>query len=231
MGTAGEEGGWCLCRNSSSGRSLKATCLNREGRGLGAGGFCPWSVPAHGGPHAQGPAVEEALCEVLCLHVSAAPALLPLQRSRWDPQGPLAARDVTASPCSRFSAENGSEPQPEPRSKPPPAHQSPVRRSRAGGDWLGLKDEDFLDAEPSSAVKASPVESQPSPAAARRPRPVSQLPAAEEAAAKPSPPEAEDWLSAALSRKKAQAQAKAQERDGKPSEAPGGGLDCSSPVR
>ncbi|KFO93205.1 Fas-binding factor 1, partial [Buceros rhinoceros silvestris] len=142
------------------------------------------------------------------------------------PKGQLSRRHSV----SRFSAEKSSEPQPELHSKPPPAHQSPVRRSRAGGNWLGLKDEDFLDSEPLSAVKASPVESQPSPAAARRPSPVSQLPAAEEAAAKPSPPEEEDWLSAALSRKKAQAQAKAQERDGKPSEAPGGGLDCSSPV-
>lgn len=197
---------------------------------MGAGGFCLWSVPAHGGPPAQGPAAEEALREVQCLRVAVAPALLPLQRSRQHPQGPLAARDATASPCSRFSAENSSEPQPEPHSKPPPAHQSPVRRSGAGGDWLGLKDEDFVDSEPSAAVKGSPVESQPSRAAAGRRSPVSQLPAAAEAAAGPGPPERGDWLSAALSRKKAQAQAKAQQRDGKPSGAPGGGLGGSSPL-
>ncbi|KFV99027.1 Fas-binding factor 1, partial [Fulmarus glacialis] len=58
----------------------------------------------------------------------------------------------------------------------------------------------------------------------------SQLPAAEEAAAKPDPLEEENWLSAALSRKKAQAQAKAQERSGRASEAPGKGLDPRSPI-
>ncbi|KAF1404932.1 hypothetical protein FQV22_0004540, partial [Spheniscus magellanicus] len=132
---------------------------------------------------------------------------------------------------SRFSAENSSEPKPEPRSKPPPpASRSPVRGSRAGGDWLGLKDEDFMDLEPPSPVKASPVVSYPSPAAAGRPGPTSQLPAAEEAAAKPDPLEEENWLSAALSRKKAQAQAKAQDRSAKPSEAPGEGLDPRSPI-
>ncbi|XP_009277686.1 PREDICTED: fas-binding factor 1 isoform X2 [Aptenodytes forsteri] len=131
----------------------------------------------------------------------------------------------------RFSAENSSKPKPEPRSKPPPpASRSPVRGSRAGGDWLGLKDEDFMDLETPSPVKASPVVSYPSPAAAGRPGPTSQLPAAEEAAAKPDPLEEENWLSAALSRKKAQAQAKAQDRSAKPSEAPGEGLDPCSPV-
>ncbi|XP_069728810.1 fas-binding factor 1 [Phaenicophaeus curvirostris] len=125
---------------------------------------------------------------------------------------------------SRFSAENSSEPKPEPRSKPPPpVSRSPVQRSRTGGDWLGLKDEDFLDSEPLSAVKASPAASYPSP--------TSQLPAAEQAEAKPGPVEEENWLTAALSRKKAQAQAKAQERSAEPLEAPGKGLDPHSPVR
>ncbi|NXC76258.1 FBF1 factor, partial [Anhinga anhinga] len=130
---------------------------------------------------------------------------------------------------SRFSTEDSSEPKPEPRSKPPPpASRSPVRGSRAGGDWLGLKDEDFMDSEPLSPAKASPAVSYPSPAAARQPDPPRQLPAAEEAVAKPEP--LENWLSAALSRKKAQEQAKAQERSAKPSEAPGEGLDPCSPV-
>ncbi|KAM6194142.1 fas-binding factor 1 [Sarcoramphus papa] len=140
-------------------------------------------------------------------------------------------RPARRQSVSRFSAENSSEPKPEPRSKPPPpASRSPVRGSRAGGDWLGLKDEDFMDSEPSSPVKASPAVSYPSPATAGQPGPASQLPAAEEAAAKPYPLEEENWLSAALSRKKAQAQAKAQERNAKPSEAPGEGLDPRSPV-
>ncbi|NWH77388.1 FBF1 factor, partial [Piaya cayana] len=125
---------------------------------------------------------------------------------------------------SRFSAENSSEPKPEPCSKPPPpASRSPVQRSRTGGDWLGLKDEDFLDSEPLSAAKASP--------AAIYPSPTSQLPAAEQAEAKPDPVEEENWLAAALSRKKAQAQAKAQERSAEPLEAPGKELDPRSPVR
>ncbi|XP_075297080.1 fas-binding factor 1 isoform X2 [Opisthocomus hoazin] len=132
----------------------------------------------------------------------------------------------------RFSAENSNEPKPDPRSKPlPPANQSLVRGSRAGGDWLGLKDEDFMDLEPLSPVKAGPAVIYPSPAAAGQPGPASQLPAAEEAAAQPGPVEEEEnWLSAALSRKKAQAQAKAHERSAKPSEAPREGLDPCSPV-
>ncbi|NWI33896.1 FBF1 factor, partial [Sula dactylatra] len=141
------------------------------------------------------------------------------------PEGRLSRRQSV----SRFSVEDRSEPKPEPRSKPPPpASRSPVRGSRAGGDWLGLKDEDFMDSEPPSPAKASPAVSYPSPAAARRPDPTSQLPAAEEAVAKPEP--LENWLSAALSRKKAQEQAKAQERSAKPAEAPGEGLDPCSPV-
>lgn len=88
-----------------------------------------------------------------------------------------------------------------------------------------------MDLEPPSPVKASPVVSYPSPATDGRPGPTSQLPAAEDAAAKPDPLEEENWLSAALSRKKAQAQAKAQDRSAKPSEAPGEGLDPHSPVR
>uniref|UniRef100_A0A663MQE1 Fas-binding factor 1 C-terminal domain-containing protein n=1 Tax=Athene cunicularia TaxID=194338 RepID=A0A663MQE1_ATHCN len=128
----------------------------------------------------------------------------------------------------RFSAENSSEPKAELHSKASPsASQSPVRGCRAGGDWLGLKDEDFMDLELSSPAKAGPAGSSPSP-----------LPAAEEAAAKPDAVEEEDWLSAALSRKKAQAKAKAQEGNAKASEAPGEGLNpcsslwhcCASPV-
>uniref|UniRef100_A0A8C9ENU0 Fas binding factor 1 n=1 Tax=Pavo cristatus TaxID=9049 RepID=A0A8C9ENU0_PAVCR len=119
----------------------------------------------------------------------------------------------------RFSAENSSEPKPDPHSKPPPAaSQSPARGSRAGGDWLGLKDEDFLDSEPPSPAKTSPVVSS------------QLLLATEEATSKPNQLEEDNWLSAALSRKKAQAQAKAQERSAVPLETPGKGLDPSPPV-
>ncbi|NXV31829.1 FBF1 factor, partial [Rissa tridactyla] len=140
-----------------------------------------------------------------------------------------AGRSARRQSVSRFSAENSSEPKPEPCSKPPPpASRSPVRVRRAGGDWLGLKDEDFMDSEPPSPVKASPAVSYPSPAAAGGPSPTSQLTAVEEAAAKPVPVEEENWLSAALSRKKAQT--KAREGSAKASEVPGKGLDPHSPV-
>uniref|UniRef100_A0A8C3L0A0 Fas binding factor 1 n=1 Tax=Chrysolophus pictus TaxID=9089 RepID=A0A8C3L0A0_CHRPC len=120
---------------------------------------------------------------------------------------------------SRFSAENSSEPKPDPRSKPPPAaSQSPARGSRAGGDWLGLKDEDFLDSEPPSPAKTSRVVSS------------QQLLATEEATSKPNQLEEDNWLSAALSRKKAQAQVKAQERSAVPLQTPGKGLDPSPPA-
>ncbi|XP_074701846.1 fas-binding factor 1 homolog isoform X1 [Strix aluco] len=140
-------------------------------------------------------------------------------------------RPARRQPLSRFSAENSSEPKAEPHSKASPsASQSPARGCRTGGDWLGLKDEDFMDLELLSPAKASPAGRSPSPATAGRPGPTRQLPGAEEAAAKPDAVEEEDWLSAALSRKKAQAQAKAQERNAKASEAPVEGLNPGSPV-
>ena len=88
-----------------------------------------------------------------------------------------------------------------------------------------------MDAKPTSAAKANPAVSYPSPGTAQQPGPTSQLPAAEAALAKPDPLEEDNWLSAALSRKKAQAQAKAQEQSAKPLESPEGGLDPHAPVR
>ncbi|NXG61876.1 FBF1 factor, partial [Hemiprocne comata] len=155
-------------------------------------------------------------------------------------QGPLTGRSpesltgrcVTASPCSRLSAESSNEPKPEPHSRPPPpARQSSVQGSGTGGGWLGLKQEEFIDLEPPPPAKASPAVHSPSPATARRAGPTSHLSAAEDTAVdKPDLLEGENWLSAALSRKKAQAQAKAQERHAKPLEAPGEGLDPCSPI-
>ncbi|XP_032304238.1 fas-binding factor 1 isoform X4 [Coturnix japonica] len=119
----------------------------------------------------------------------------------------------------RFSAESSGEPKPDLPSKPPPASsQGSARGSRAGGDWLGLKDEDFLDSEPPSPAKTSPAVSS------------QQLPATGEATSKPNQLEEENWLSAALSRKKAQAQAKAQQGSAVPLETPGKGLDPSPPI-
>ncbi|XP_061866568.1 fas-binding factor 1 isoform X2 [Colius striatus] len=129
---------------------------------------------------------------------------------------------LTRRQSVRFSNNSSSEVKQELHSKAlPAASSSPVRGRRAGGDWLGLKDEDVMDSEPLSAVKGSPAVSCPSPAPAIRPGPASHIPAAEEAAAKAAPLEEENWLSAALARKKAQAQAKTQERNAKASEAPG----------
>ncbi|XP_064891246.1 fas-binding factor 1 homolog [Columba livia] len=91
----------------------------------------------------------------------------------------------------RFSANSSSETNPEPRSTPrPPRRRNPVRRRRAGDDWLGWEDEDFMD-------------------------PASQLGAAEEAAPKPDPM---DWLIDALARRRAEEQAKAQETKAEPTE-------------
>ncbi|XP_030911002.1 fas-binding factor 1 isoform X2 [Melopsittacus undulatus] len=146
------------------------------------------------------------------------------------PSGQLGRRQ-SARYCALFSAETSSEAKPEPCHKPPPASQNPVWSSRNRGDWLGLKDEAFMDSELSSPVKASTTVSHPSPATARQHRSTSQLPAAEKAVPQPDPPEEEDWLMALLARKKAQAQAKSQERNAKPSEAPGNELDPRSPVR
>ncbi|CAM9135192.1 unnamed protein product, partial [Bubo scandiacus] len=142
-------------------------------------------------------------------------------------------RPARRQPLSRLSAEKKNELKAESFSKAPlSASQSPARGRRNRSGWLGLKREDFFDLELSSPAKASPAGSSPSPAAAGQPGPARQLPAAEEAAAKTDPvEEEEDWLIAALARKKAQAQAKAQERTAKPSEVPGEGLHPRSPVR
>ncbi|KAK2515449.1 hypothetical protein Q9233_013962 [Columba guinea] len=68
--------------------------------------------------------------------------------------------------------------------------RNPVRRRRAGDDWLGWEDEDFMD-------------------------PASQLGAAEEAAPKPDPM---DWLIDVLARRRAKEQAKAQETNAETTE-------------
>lgn len=76
-----------------------------------------------------------------------------------------------------------------------------------------------MDSEPPSPAKASPVLSS------------RQLPATEGEAPKPTCGEEENWLSAALSRKKAQAQAKAQERSAAPLETPSKKTDPHPPSR
>ncbi|XP_038227846.1 fas-binding factor 1 homolog isoform X3 [Dermochelys coriacea] len=128
----------------------------------------------------------------------------------------------------RFSAENINELKMDQRSKPTtPAITSPMRGNKTGADWLGLKDEDFIDLDPPSPAKdvakgspaAAPLNKPSSSSTTKRPSPASQLllgtkSAAEEAAAKPRPLEEEDdsWLNKALSRKKSQVQGKVQEK-------------------
>ncbi|XP_065504179.1 fas-binding factor 1 homolog [Caloenas nicobarica] len=149
----------------------------------------------------------------------------PEEEKRWDKEelvfgaykpsmGSRPAVQPATGQSVRFSAEiSGSEPNPELRSTPRrPGRRNPVQRRRGGDDWLGLEDDDFLDPDPLSPAKGSPALSIPSPAAAGRPSPASQLGAAEEAAAKPDPM---DWLTAALARRKAEAQAEVQKIEAK----------------
>ncbi|XP_027562488.1 fas-binding factor 1 homolog, partial [Neopelma chrysocephalum] len=108
---------------------------------------------------------------------------------------------------SRRASQNSVKLKEEPHSKsPPPASRSLVREARRTScDWRSSKDEKFIDLEPQPPAKTSPAtDSQPVPA--------SQLLATEKAGAKVDPlKEEEDWLSAALARKKSQAQVKALE--------------------
>ncbi|KAM9119323.1 fas-binding factor 1 [Pangshura tecta] len=131
----------------------------------------------------------------------------------------------------RFSAENINELNMDQRSKPTtPATTSPMRGSKTGADWLGLKDEDFIDLDPPSPAKdaakgspvAAPLNTPSSSSATKQSSPASQLlpgtkSAAEEAAAKPRPQEEEEedsWLNDALSRKKSQLQKVKEKRAG-----------------
>lgn len=137
------------------------------------------------------PAVQPAMGQLVrygAVRVSG--ASLSLRGSRQVPGSP--GRQVcNCFSFLRFSANSSSETNPEPRSTPrPPRRRNPVRRRRAGDDWLGWEDEDFMD-------------------------PASQLGAAEEAAPKPDPM---DWLIDALARRRAEEQAKAQETKAEPTE-------------
>uniref|UniRef100_A0A8D2LNB2 Fas binding factor 1 n=1 Tax=Varanus komodoensis TaxID=61221 RepID=A0A8D2LNB2_VARKO len=106
----------------------------------------------------------------------------------------------------RFSSENLSELKADQRSKvSTPASGSPIR-SKAGADWLGLKDEDF-DSLPPSPLKESSKTSV-------------RGPATEEAALKPEPSEedGDSWLSNVLSQKKTRVQEKGKEKRPGPSD-------------
>uniref|UniRef100_A0A8D2LLP8 Fas binding factor 1 n=1 Tax=Varanus komodoensis TaxID=61221 RepID=A0A8D2LLP8_VARKO len=132
----------------------------------------------------------------------------------------------------RFSSENLSELKADQRSKvSTPASGSPIR-SKAGADWLGLKDEDFDSLPPSplkesskTSVRGATLEVPLGPSDAEHPAPTSQLPsrskpATEEAALKPEPSEedGDSWLSNVLSQKKTRVQEKGKEKRPGPSD-------------
>nr|XP_060620632.1 fas-binding factor 1 [Anolis sagrei ordinatus]XP_060620633.1 fas-binding factor 1 [Anolis sagrei ordinatus] len=132
----------------------------------------------------------------------------------------------------RFSSENLSELKTDQRSKPStPASGSPVH-SKSGGDWLGLKDEDFDLPPPSPAkessksiVRASSMDVPPGSSEIQHPPPSNQLlsrtkPAPEAATLKPEPVEddADSWLSNVLTQKKSRMQEKVKEKKPRPSE-------------
>ncbi|KAM8796997.1 fas-binding factor 1 [Eudromia elegans] len=112
-------------------------------------------------------------------------------------------------PASRFSAEGSHEAKPDAPANPAPAaSRIPTRSSRAGGDWLGLKDEDLVASDPPSPAQSCALLAMAQPTG------------------KANQPQEENWLSAALARKRAQG--KVQERGAKASESPGQGLDPRS---
>uniref|UniRef100_A0A803SVW7 Fas binding factor 1 n=1 Tax=Anolis carolinensis TaxID=28377 RepID=A0A803SVW7_ANOCA len=132
----------------------------------------------------------------------------------------------------RFSSENLSELKTDQKSKPStPASGSPVR-SKSGGDWLGLKDDDFDLPPPSplkesskSTMRASSLDVPPGSCEVEHPPPTNQVPsrtklAPEGAALKPEPTEddADSWLSNVLSQKKSRMQEKVKEKKPRPSE-------------
>lgn len=132
----------------------------------------------------------------------------------------------------RFSSENLSELKSDQRSKPStPVSPSPIQ-SKAGADWLGLKDEDFDSPPPSppkefrkGGLRGAALDMSSNPSDDEHPLRTRLKPAAEERIQKPEAmkPEAmkdddDSWLSNVLSQKKSQAQEKIEEKRGEPSE-------------
>ncbi|XP_069056296.1 fas-binding factor 1 isoform X2 [Pleurodeles waltl] len=120
----------------------------------------------------------------------------------------------------RFSSEDINEVKPDQKSRPTtPATPSPARGGRNGGDWLGLKDEipEFPLKEATASSKAVP--SSPVIKRVSTSRPPSGVKVAENkmnrsALLEPdaTPAEDDNWLSNALSRKKALKQEKLEEK-------------------
>lgn len=144
---------------------------------------------------------------------------------------PVTLSGTWLSRC-RFSSENLSELKSDQRSKPStPVSPSPIQ-SKAGADWLGLKDEDFDSPPPSppkefrkGGLRGAALDMSSNPSDDEHPLRTRLKPAAEERIQKPEAmkPEAmkdddDSWLSNVLSQKKSQAQEKIEEKRGEPSE-------------
>lgn len=120
----------------------------------------------------------------------------------------------------RFSSENINEVKPDQKSKPTtPATASPARGGRNGGDWLGLKDDipEFSFKEATASPKATP--SSPVIKRASTSRPPSGAKVVEDKMNRSgllepnaTPAEDDNWLSSALSRKKALKQEKLEDK-------------------
>ncbi|XP_054832973.1 fas-binding factor 1 isoform X2 [Eublepharis macularius] len=125
----------------------------------------------------------------------------------------------------RFSSENLSELKTDQRSKPStPVSASPIR-SKAGADWLGLKDEDFDSPPPSlpkefskGNIRGGATDMSHSPSNDEHPLPTRSKPAIEERTQNPEPTkdDGDSWLSNILSQKKSQAQEKVEEEKAEP---------------
>ncbi|XP_077183867.1 fas-binding factor 1 isoform X2 [Paroedura picta] len=126
----------------------------------------------------------------------------------------------------RFSSENLSELKTDQRSKPAtPVSSSPIR-TKAGADWLGLKDEDFDSPPPSPPtefrnddLRGPALAISSGPSGDEHPLPMRSKPAAKEVQ-KPElmKDDGDSWLSNVLAQKKSQAQEMVEEKRDEPSD-------------
>ncbi|CAH2302139.1 Hypothetical predicted protein [Pelobates cultripes] len=132
------------------------------------------------------------------------------------PEGRMSRRSSV-----RFSAESNENVKANVKSQPStPKARSPSRGDRSGADWLGLRDDDILDAAPSLPMREPLSRSSAvTPTSTSRPQSGAENgPAAKpreskpEAASKYQEKEKDEWLTSALARKKSQKQEKEEEK-------------------
>ncbi|XP_063315101.1 fas-binding factor 1 isoform X2 [Pelobates fuscus] len=131
------------------------------------------------------------------------------------PEGRMSRRSSV-----RFSAESNENVKATIKSQPTtPKAQSPSRGDRSGADWLGLKDDEILDAAPSLPIREPSRSSAVTPTSTSRPQSGTENgPAAKpreskpEASSKHQEKEKDEWLTSALARKKSQIQEKEEEK-------------------